>query len=372
MKGSYKMLRKVLIAGGGTGGHIFPAIAIANALQQRNPDIELLFLGALGRMEMEKVPAAGFSIVGLPIVGFPRRKTPLALLRFFIHWYKSNRIARKIVRDFQPQVVVGVGGYASVPAMQAAQKLRIPTLIQEQNSYAGKANRILAKRAVKIAVAYPDMERYFPQQKIVLTGNPVRAELLRELPTREEACRLLQLPLHTKNILVMGGSLGARKLSEAILNHAEEIVQRQDITILLQTGNADFDAMRERLGSRASNILLLPFIAQMDCAYAASDLIVSRAGAIAISELCIVAKPLILVPSPYVAEDHQTKNARCLANQYAAVLVPESELAERLWVEMNNLLEDDTRTDTMIRALRAMARPDATEQIASLVEQVGM
>lgn len=368
MKARCVMLHKVIIAGGGTGGHIFPAIAIAKALKQLNPELELLFIGAEGRMEMEKVPAAGFKILGLPILGVPRKKTPWAMLRFLLHWYRSNRRAQKIVHAFAPDVVVGVGGYASVPAMQAAQKYRIPTFIQEQNSYAGKANRMLARKVQRIAVAYPSMERYFPAEKIVFTGNPVREELLRELPVREEACTALGLPTTTKNILVIGGSLGARKLTEAILEHAQQIGQHTELTFLLQTGTSDFETMRARvIASGVKNIVPTAFIARMDYAYAAADLIVSRAGAIAISELCIVAKPLILVPSPYVAEDHQTKNARVLKEHNAALLVSESVAAERLWSEIEQLLADDKRKAIMHDALLTLARPKASTEIATQI-----
>lgn len=368
MKGRCAMLRKAMIAGGGTGGHIFPAIAIAKALKQRNPDLELLFVGAEGRMEMEKVPAAGFQIVGLPIQGVPRRKTPLALFRFLLRWYKSNRKAKKLVRDFAPDVVIGVGGYASVPAMQAAQKYKIPTFIQEQNSYAGKANRMLARKVRRVAVAYPNMERYFPAEKIVFTGNPVREELLRPLPARSEACAALGLPVATKNILVIGGSLGARRLSEAIIDRAKEVGQHPELTVLLQTGAGDFETIRARIDATGvKNIIPTAFIARMDNAYAAADIIVSRAGAIAISELCIVAKPVILVPSPYVAEDHQTKNARVLEECNAAILVRENEAAERLWSEIEQLLSDDNHKATMHQALLALARPKASMEIAEYI-----
>lgn len=368
MKERRAMLRKVIIAGGGTGGHIFPAIAIAKALKRLNPELELLFVGASGRMEMEKVPAAGFQIVGLPIMGLPRRKTPLSLLRFLLHWYKSNRMAAKLIRDFSPDVVVGVGGYASVPAMQAAQRYGIPTFIQEQNSYAGKANKMLARKVDRIAVAYPNMERYFPAEKIVFTGNPIREELLEALPSRAEACSALGLPLHTTHILVIGGSLGARKLSEAILAHASEIGTHTEITVLLQTGASDYEAMYARIAaSGVTNILPIPFIARMDYAYAAADLIVSRAGAIAISELCIVAKPLILVPSPYVAEDHQTKNAQVLEKRKAALLVREADALERLWKEIERLWVDKECQSTMCDALKALGCPNASTEIAAQI-----
>lgn len=372
MKERCAMLHKVMIAGGGTGGHIFPAIAIAKALKQINPELELLFVGAEGRMEMEKVPAAGFQIVGLPIQGVPRRKTPIALFRFLLHWYRSNRKAEKVLRAFAPDVIVGVGGYASVPAMQAAQKYKIPTFIQEQNSYAGKANRMLARKVQRIAVAYPNMERYFPTEKIVFTGNPVREELLRALPPRDEACAAIGIPAKTRNILVVGGSLGARKLTEAILDHAQEIALHPELTILLQTGAGDFEAMRARVAEAGvKNIVPTAFITRMECAYAAADLIVSRAGAIAISELCIVAKPVILVPSPYVAEDHQTKNARVLEERGAALLIREADASTRLWREIENLLTDDRRKEAMHLALRELARPKASAEIASQIVALG-
>lgn len=363
------MLSRVLIAGGGTGGHIFPALAMGKALKAEFPDLELLYVGALGRMEMEKVPAAGFRIEGLPIVGVPRRKTPAALCRFVWQWYRSYRMAKRIVSTFNPDVVVGVGGYASVPAMQAAQRLGIPTLIQEQNSFAGKANRMLAKRAAKVAVAYGGMERYFPQEKLVLTGNPVREELLKALPPREEACAYLGLPATTTNILVLGGSLGATRLSEAILAHASEIGRRSDVTVLLQTGATDFDKMQALANEQGAseNLHLVPFIARMDYAYAAADLIVSRAGAIAISELSLIARPLILVPSPYVAEDHQTKNARVLSEVGAAILVPESESRDGLWRAIEGLLKDEKRRLVMTLSLSHLAKPSASKDLAQII-----
>ena len=369
MRERSKMLSRVLIAGGGTGGHIFPALAIGKALKREFPDLELLYVGALGRMEMEKVPAAGFRIVGLPIVGVPRRKTPVTLLHFVRQWYRSYRMAKKIVREFRPDVVVGVGGYASVPAMQAAQRAGIPTLLQEQNSFAGKANRMLADKVSKIAVAYQGMERYFPQEKIVLTGNPVREEFLAPLPPREEACNHLGLPLNTKNILVLGGSLGATRLSEAILAHAENIARRTDLSVLLQTGAADFDRMQEcakKLGG-CPNLHIVPFIARMDYAYAAADLIVSRAGAIAISELSLVGRPLILVPSPYVAEDHQTKNARVLSDVGAAILVPESQSKERIWSAVEGLLNDEEGRRVMTLSLSKLSKPNASKDLAKII-----
>ena len=366
------MLRKVVITGGGTGGHIFPAIAIGKALQHEFPDLELLYVGAQGRMEMEKVPAAGFQIVGLPIVGMPRRKNPFSLLRFIWKWRKSYRMARKLLRDFHPDAVVGVGGYASVPAMQAAQRLGVPTVIQEQNSFAGKANQMLAKKAKRIAVAYQGMESYFPAEKIVVTGNPVRQELLGDLPPRDESCAYLGIPAETKNILVIGGSLGATRLSEAILASSGAIAQRGDVTVLLQTGAADLEKMQRLYNEngRAANIHIVPFIARMDCAYAAADLIVSRAGAIAISELSIVKKPLILVPSPYVAEDHQTKNARVLSEAGAAILLPETEIQQRLWGTVEGLLADENKARLMSLELSKLARPNAAKDLAKMVASI--
>ncbi|MGP1363413.1 MAG: undecaprenyldiphospho-muramoylpentapeptide beta-N-acetylglucosaminyltransferase [Bacteroides sp.] len=365
------MLHRVVIAGGGTGGHIFPALAIGKELLRETPELELLYVGALGRMEMEKVPAAGFKIVGLPIEGVPRRKTPWSLFRFFCKWQQSRKLARKLLKEYNPDVVVGVGGYASVPAMQEAQKLGIPTFIQEQNSYAGKANRMLGRRAERIAVAYEGMDRYFPREKVVLTGNPVRSELLHTLPPREESVRALGLPAGCVNVLVMGGSLGARKLSEAILEYAASIGAREDIAILLQTGRGDFEQIRDRVQQLGvKNIYPVAFITEMEKAYSAADLIVSRAGAIAISELAIIGKPVILVPSPYVAEDHQTKNARVLSEQGAAILIPEREASASLWSEIARLLADKTCWERMHNALCALARPDAVKEICEYIRQL--
>ena len=322
-------IERAIISGGGTGGHIFPAIAIADEIKRRNPNAEILFVGANGKMEMEKVPAAGYKIKGLTIAGFQRKLTlSNFLLPFKIIASLWNAI--KIIKGFKPQVVIGVGGYASGPTMQAAIFLKIPTLIQEQNSFPGKTNKILSGKVNSICTAYEGLEKFFPKNKIILTGNPVRQEMVQMEGKRKEAFEFYELNPDKKTILVIGGSLGARTLNESIKSHLQEL-QKNEIQVLWQCGKVYLDTLTKELEQiDLRGIKMVQFISRMDLAYTLSDVIISRAGAISVSELCLVKKPVILVPSPNVTEDHQTKNAMALVNKNAAVLVKDSEAKEKL------------------------------------------
>ena len=315
---------RVIISGGGTGGHIFPAVSIANAVKALRPDAKILFVGALGRMEMQRVPAAGYEIKGLPICGFDR-KNLLKNFKVLYKIWKSQRMAKQIIKDFKPQVAVGVGGYASGPTLNKAAAMGIPCLIQEQNSYAGVTNKLLAKKAAKICVAYEGMERFFPAEKIILTGNPVRQTLLDTTITREEAIKSFGLDPAKKTILLVGGSLGARTINESVLQHLDQ-VKGTDVQFIWQTGKYYSAEIAKRLeGQNIPNLVVTDFITDMGAAYKAADLVISRAGASSISEFCLIGKPVILVPSPNVAEDHQTKNALALANRDAAIYVKDAE-----------------------------------------------
>ena len=364
-----KTLNKVIISGGGTGGHIFPAIAIANEIKKRFPEADILFVGAEGKMEMEKVPAAGFKIVGLPIVGLQRRFTWKNLLLPF-KLLSSLMKARKIVNDFQPQVVIGVGGYASGPTLKMAQRLGIPTVIQEQNSYPGKTNRLLAKEVAAVCTAYEGLEQVFPKDKIHFTGNPVRAELRQLSMGKEEAFACFpQLDPTKKTILVIGGSLGARTLNESVLYGAEKLGSN-GIQILWQCGKYYFEQMKEEVAKLSgAEIILTDFIARMDAAYTVADVIISRAGALSISELCLVGKPVILVPSPNVSEDHQTKNAMALVKNHAAILVKDNEAKTSLLDRAENLLADHKEQQQLSEAILRMAKPDATKEIVDTITE---
>lgn len=315
---------KVILSGGGTGGHIFPAVSIANEIKKLVPAAEILFVGALGKMEMEKVPASGYKIIGVPIAGLQRRLT-LANLKLPFLIIKSLLKTRKIIKDFKPDVVVGTGGYASGPLLRAATAKGIPALIQEQNSYAGITNKILSKKASKICVAYEGMENFFPKEKIILTGNPVRQDLKDAKGRRNEAQALFKLDVSKKTILVIGGSLGARTINEAVGAGLKTLVDN-NVQLIWQTGKGYYQtASKQAAPYSEENIFVFDFITRMDFAYAAADIVISRAGASSVSELCNLEMPCILVPSPNVAEDHQTKNALALVNKQAAVLVKDSE-----------------------------------------------
>ena len=298
---------RIIISGGGTGGHIFPAVAIANALKAKRPDTEILFVGALGRMEMQRVPAAGYNIKGLPICGFNRKNLLKNFAVLFKLW-KSQRIAKKIIKDFKPVVAVGVGGYASGPTLNQCASMGIPCLIQEQNSYAGVTNKLLAKKASKICVAYEGMERFFPKDKIVLTGNPVRQQLLDTQLTKAEALRTFGLEPSKKTILIVGGSLGARTINDSVMAHLDEL-QNSGVQVIWQTGKNYFENIKQQLAEKSPMPALKPtdFIADMGAAYRAADLVISRAGASSISEFCLIGKPVILVPHPQLGEEPPTK-----------------------------------------------------------------
>lgn len=358
---------RFIISGGGTGGHIFPAISIANAIKSKRPDAEILFVGAEGRMEMQRVPDAGYPIKGLPIEGFDR-KNPLKNIRVLWKIWKCQRMARKIIADFKPDAVVGVGGYASGPTLKTAAQMGIPTLIQEQNSYAGVTNKLLAKSAQRICVAYDGMERFFPADKIMMTGNPVRQSLTETHLTSEDARLQLGLDPHKATILIIGGSLGARTINESVLGTLNEI-GTSDVQIVWQTGkyySAHIADELKRMGQPA-NLRVADFISDMDTAYAAADLVVSRAGASSISELCLLGKPCILVPSPNVAEDHQTKNAMALSTKGAALLVKDSDATTQLIPLAIQTATDPQRLQSLSKEISKLALPDSAAKIADEV-----
>lgn len=360
------MAKRVIISGGGTGGHIYPAIAIANALQHKEPDTEILFVGALGKMEMEKVPRAGYNIVGLPIAGI-KRSLSLENLTLPFKMFRSLMKAKEVIKDFKPDVAVGVGGFASGPLLMMASMAGIPTLIQEQNSYAGVTNKFLSKRAAKICVAYPGMEAFFPKEKITMLGNPVRSDITYVHLKRAAALEHFALNEGLKTLFVMGGSLGARSINESITEGLGRLVEA-GYQVLWQTGKNDIDKAKaaiEKLGT--DRVKAFDFIYTMDLAYAVADVVVSRAGALSVSELCLAAKPAILVPFPHASEDHQTKNAMNLVDSNAAILVKDSEARERLVDQALALLDDVTRQRELQMNINKLARPSAADDIAAEV-----
>jgi UDP-N-acetylglucosamine--N-acetylmuramyl-(pentapeptide) pyrophosphoryl-undecaprenol N-acetylglucosamine transferase len=358
-----KRHKKIIISGGGTGGHIFPAISIANALKALQPDMEILFVGAFGRMEMEKVPAAGYQIIGLPISGFQRKLTPSNLKVIFKLMYSLIK-ARTIIKNFKPDVAVGVGGYASGPLLKIASQRGIPTVIQEQNSYAGVTNKLLAKKAAKICVAYEGMERFFPKQKIILTGNPVRQDLINLETKREEAMTFFGLDKSKKTILILGGSLGARTINDSLAAHLE-VLKKADIQVIWQTGSRYYEEMKQKTDiSEATNIKTMAFISRMDLAYAAADMVVSRAGAGTISELCLVGKASVLVPSPNVAEDHQTMNARSLTSRNAAIMIKDADARENLVIMMIEIIKNPEELQRLSQNILKLAEKDSAKRIA--------
>ena len=359
---------RIVISGGGTGGHIFPAVSIANAIRTLRPDAKILFVGALGRMEMTRVPAAGYEIKGLPVRGLIRPLWSPKNIGVLIDYLKSKRQVRKIIRDFRPMAAVGVGGYASGATLDAAAAMGIPCLIQEQNSYAGMTNKHLAAKAEKICVAYDGMERFFPADKIVKTGNPVRQALLESNVTREEAIKQFGLAPEKKTILLVGGSLGARTVNESVISHLD-LVRKSDVQFIWQTGKYYNASIMERLAKepKLDNLVVTDFIADMAAAYKAADLVISRAGASSISEFCLIGKPVILVPSPNVAEDHQTKNAMALVNRDAAILVKDAEAAERLLPLAEKTVNDEAQLKSLGENILKLALPDSAEIIAKEV-----
>ncbi len=356
---------KVLVSGGGTGGHIFPAISIANAIKNKCPNADILFVGAENRMEMEKVPAAGYPIIGLPVSGFDRKHL-LKNIKVLFRLFKSIRLADKTVKSFSPDIAVGVGGYASGPTLWAAARRGIPTLIQEQNSYAGVTNKLLASKAKAICVAYENMERFFPKDQIILTGNPVRQELQNDTISREEAIRFFNLDPSKKTILVIGGSLGARTINNSIAAGIEKIPQ--NIQLIWQSGKGyDTQAQKALEEKKPENIKQMPFISRMDMAYKAADLVISRAGASSISELCLLGKPVILIPSPNVAEDHQTKNAQALSTKNAALMIRDCDAQNLLIDTALKTVQDETSLKNMSDNISKMAQRDSATRIADII-----
>ncbi|HSF56066.1 MAG TPA: undecaprenyldiphospho-muramoylpentapeptide beta-N-acetylglucosaminyltransferase [Algoriphagus sp.] len=359
----------MLISGGGTGGHIYPAIAIANAWKEKHPASEILFVGALGKMEMQKVPEAGYEIKGLPVAGLQRSLT-LDNLSFPFKLLKSLSIASGIVKDFRPDAVVGVGGYASGPVLYAAQNKGIPTLVQEQNSYAGLTNKLLAQKAKAICVAYPEMEKFFPVSKIRITGNPVRKDILDLSGKKEKAVEHFGLAADRKTILVLGGSLGARTLNQAVLKDMESL-EEAGYQVLWQSGKFYFKEMLTKMEeSGLKHIHLREFIREMDLAYAAADVIVSRAGALSVSELSLVGKPVIFIPSPNVAEDHQTKNAMAYVNHQAALLLKDSDAVGQLKSKVEGLMQNPELVEALGKNMKKLAKPDAANAIVNELEKL--
>ena len=357
---------KVIISGGGTGGHIFPAIAIADAVRKQRPDAQFLFVGAKGKMEMEKVPAAGYKIEGLWISGLQRSLT-LKNLAFPFKLISSSIKAKKLVKEFNPNVAVGTGGYASGPTLRAAMKRDVPALLQEQNSLPGMTNRILSRKASKVCVAYPGMEKYFPQDKIVLSGNPVRSSVIQIEGKKERGLEHFGLKPDKKTLLVVGGSLGSRSVNNALIDGLDEIA-KSDYQLIWQTGKLTHEQVKSAVEkSNAQNIKVCEFISEMDLAYAAADLIVSRAGAIAVSEISLVQKPVILVPFPYAAEDHQAKNAMALVNRNAALMIRDKDLGKELISTISTTISDDNKLENLARNIAGLAVHDSADIIANEV-----
>ena len=358
---------RIIISGGGTGGHIFPAVSIANAIRAKYPEAKILFVGALGRMEMQRVPAAGYEIVGLPISGFNRKNMLKNVVVLYRIW-KSQQMAKKIIRKFNPMAAVGVGGYASGPMLNQCTKMGIPCLIQEQNSYAGVTNKILSKKVDRICVAYDGMERFFPADKIVKTGNPVRQALLDTKLTKAEALKSFGLSEDKKTILIVGGSLGARTVNESVLQNLD-MIKESGVQFIWQTGkyyNASIMAELKQHGTVPS-LHVTDFISDMGAAYKAADLVISRAGASSISEFCLIGKPVILVPSPNVAEDHQTKNAMALVNKNAALYVKDADAPAEVVKLALQTVKDDARLKELSENILKLALPDSADIIANEV-----
>jgi UDP-N-acetylglucosamine--N-acetylmuramyl-(pentapeptide) pyrophosphoryl-undecaprenol N-acetylglucosamine transferase len=356
---------RVVISGGGTGGHIFPAVAIADEIMQRYPHAEILFVGAKDRMEMERVPQAGYKIVGLWISGI-QRKLSFDNLLFPVKLITSLWKAKQLLKSFKPNVVVGTGGFASGPTLKAATKLNLPTLVQEQNSYAGITNKWVAKEATSISVAYENMDQFFPKDKLKLTGNPVRKGIVERTISSAQAKKSFGLTQHMPTVLVIGGSLGARKVNEVIHKYITSL-DRPEIQLIWQTGKLYYETY---VGSSSATYKILPFINEMENAYAAADIIISRAGAGSVSELLLLGKPVIFIPSPNVAEDHQTKNANALVEKQAAISIPESKVDVEFSDVLNNLLVDKGKQDELGKNIKALAKPNATKDIVDEIEKI--
>lgn len=359
---------RVLVSGGGTGGHIFPALSIANAVRRRHPDAEILFVGALGRMEMERVPAAGYEIIGLPVAGFDRKRL-WRNFKVLVKLFKSMRIARKVLRDFRPDIAIGVGGYASGPMLKAAQKAGVPTLLQEQNSYAGVTNKLLAQKAKTICVAYEEMDRFFPSDRIVMTGNPVRKEIADASQERGEAKKALGFDAEKPLLLVVGGSLGARTINESLEAALPQIVS-SGVNVMWQTGKSYAERCLPVAEKYEGKVKAMPFISDMAGAYSAADLVVARAGAATISELQLLGAPAVLVPSPNVAEDHQRKNAQALVEREAAVMVLDADAPTQLGDTVISLMADASRRDLLGANAAKMAQRESDERIADEIDKL--
>lgn len=359
---------RIVVSGGGTGGHIFPAVSIANAIKAKHPDAEILFVGALGRMEMERVPQAGYEIVGLPVRGLIRPLWSPKNVGVLIDFLRSKHKVRKVLKDFRPMAAVGVGGYASAATLNAAHAMGVPCLIQEQNSYAGVTNKVLASGADKICVAYDGMERFFPADKIIKTGNPVRQSLIESTISVEDARKSFGLDPDKKTVVFVGGSLGARTVNESILRHLDLVEQAKDIQFIWQTGkyyNASIN--KEIEGKKPGNLLVTDFISDMGAAYKAADLVISRAGASSISEFCLIGKPVVLVPSPNVAEDHQTKNAIALVNKDAAIYVKDADAPETLLKLAIDTVKDGNKLATLSANIKKLGLKNSADVIADEV-----
>jgi UDP-N-acetylglucosamine--N-acetylmuramyl-(pentapeptide) pyrophosphoryl-undecaprenol N-acetylglucosamine transferase len=361
-------MTNIIISGGGTGGHIYPAIAIANALKLADPTINILFVGALGKMEMEKIPKAGFKIVGLPITGI-QRSLSFENLKFPFKLMKSMFLARKIIKNFKPNIAIGVGGYASGPLLLMANNMGIPTLIQEQNSFAGITNKYLAKKAKAICVAYSGMEKFFPADKIIITGNPVRTDILEVVSKKVKAIAHFGLNTNKKTLLIIGGSLGAKTINESIDAGLSKILEA-GYQIIWQTGKLYIEKAKKITNSIENKVYVSDFIYDMDLAYAAADVVISRAGALSVSELCLAAKPSILVPYPFAAEDHQTQNALNLVENQAAILVKDSEAHQKLVAEVLSLLADPHKQLQLSENTLRLAKPNAATEIATEVFRI--
>ena len=369
MKEKSKHISKVIISGGGTGGHIFPAIAIADEIKTRNDKAQILFVGAIGKMEMTRVPDAGFEIVGLPITGFQRK---LSLSNFVLPFKLLLSLfrARKVIKRFAPEIVIGVGGYASGPTLKMATLLGVPTVVQEQNSFPGKTNILLSKKVNLICTAYSGLEKFFPIDKIKLTGNPIRKNLSEDKVSKEEALSVFDLSTDKKTILVLGGSLGAKTLNDSMLNmlQSENQIENQ---FIWQCGKYYFEGLKSKISERHNqDVKLLAFISRMDAAYCAADVIISRAGALSVSELCLIGKPVILVPSPNVSEDHQTKNAMSLVNFEAAIMVKDIDCRTQLLERARNLLRDEVLSLKLSKNILSLAKPNATSDIVNESENI--
>ena len=365
---------KIIISAGGTGGHIFPAVAVADELKRQDPSVQILFVGALGKMEMERVPKAGYKIEGLPIAGLQRRLTLKNVwlnLQLPFKLLNSMLKVKRILTDFKPDVAVGFGGFASGPTLRAAANMGIPTVLQEQNSYAGVTNKLLAEKAQVICVAYEGLEKFFPKDKIIITGNPVRSDIAFSQNTegvssrkKEEGLIYFNLDKNKKTIVIMGGSLGAKSLNIAIENNAQLIESKEDIQILWQCGRLYEEDFKNGKSAQLPNVQMRPFIDRMDLAYAVADVIIARAGALTISELCLAGTPSVLVPSPNVAEDHQTKNAMALVEKNAAILVKDSEAKEKMIQKALEIIDNESLMNSLSGNILKLGKPNATKDIA--------